>query len=207
MMTENNSSLPSAQEGGANPFPQTVGGSAPAAPGVVHSAIKTGARGVKAGTNMLHFVVTENPKALNIACMFTGLALIAVSILSLLNFFAMATTPIFYLIMASNCLAGALIFVIETPASWFNFFGLRKSLFRNFGFLAGPIGRALFYIYVSAYLFVLMPDDSYWILYVVMGGVLIVSGFAQLLCACCCKKKHQELSETESESGVSNTQV
>jgi len=207
MLSTNNSSQPSAPQSGANPFPPPVGGGAPAVSGVVNSAVRTGARGVKAGTNMLHFVVTENPKALNIACMFTGLALIAVSILSLLNFFAMATTPIFYLITASNIAVGLIIFIIETPASWFNFFGLRKSLFRNFGFLAGPIGRALFYIYVSAYMFVLMPDDVYWILYVVMGSVLIVSGFAQLICACCCKQQHQELSETESESGVSSHQV
>jgi len=65
-------------------------------------------------------------------------------------------------------------------------------------------GRALFYVYISVFIFAMLPENAFWhIVYIGMGSVLILSGIAQMiaLCRCCGQKEHGRMEDEASEPG------
>jgi len=136
--------------------------------------------------------------------MITGLLLFIMSFFAMLNVFKAVLSPLVCGLLISQMFAGVAIIMIETPPEWSEFCGLREKLFKLFGILALPLGRAFFYIYIAAFIFAI-NDDSEFIWYMIqlgMGVVLVLSGLAQLLTICCpCARTHNRMTDQDSEVG------
>jgi len=171
-----------------DPRSATEGAAAQAASGVIHA----GGRSLKAGANFMKEAVVENPTMLKVPCMIVGMGLVVISGISLLNFFQALTSTVMYCVTITQMFFGMAIVLVEAPESMGEFCGMREKMFRNFGFLGSPIGRAIFYIYISVFLFSVTNNGTFWcIVQYVMGAVLVLSGVAQLItnldaCSCCC---------------------
>lgn len=186
------------------------GAAAQAAAGVFQSAGRT----AKAGASSLREAVVENPTALKLPCMIVGTSLLVISVISMVNLFAVVTSPIVYFVTVTQMFFGIAIVLVETPESMGDCCNSREWMFRNFGFFASPIGRAIFYIYVAIFMFSVDYVKTFWqFVYYAMGAVLVLAGIAQLVanvqvCAwCCCRKesvrqRDQHISLEEQESRV-----
>lgn len=154
--------------------------------------LQAGGRSLKAGAAFMKEAVVENPTMLKLPCMIVGMSLVVISGISLFNVFRAVTSPVMYLVTITQMFFGLAILIVETPASKGEFYGLREKMFRNFGFLGSPIGRAILYVYISVFLFSVTYDETFWcIVQYIMGAVLVLAGVAQLIanvdaCSCCC---------------------
>jgi len=184
---------------------------AQAAAGVLQSAGRT----AKAGATSLREAVVENPTALKLPCMIVGVTLSVISTISLVNLFQAVFSPISYCVTISQLFVGLAILLVETPEERLgNYCGARDWMFRNFGFLGSPIGRAIFYIYVACFMFSTAYEKAFWqFVNYAMGSVLALAGVAQLIvhvkiCGWCCRRKEsarqheQHISLDEHESRV-----
>jgi len=114
-----------------------------------------------------------------------GIAILIISILTLLNFLDWFTGPLLFFNLVRtlwNILFGALIVFLQLSCDW---------LFRNrFGFLGGCFGRGSFYLFVGTN--VIPPpkhsgDWAPWWTYVV-GGTTIAVGVLELILGCTAEK-------------------
>lgn len=156
-----------------------------------------GAAATKKGAVDFKNFVVENPDSLKAACLIIGLCLIVFSILGIVNVFNIGN-PLAYAVSIFNMVFGLVIVIVEGRETW-TFFGLREKVFKYFGFLGHPIGRAFFYFYVGTMVICTLPEKSFWkITYIIMGSCLAVCGIAQILRYFCWTKqesKRQELDE------------
>lgn len=139
--------------------------------------------------------VVENPNAIKMIGLITGLGLAVFSIFGMINILGIAN-PASYVVNFCNILFGLMIVLVEGPPSW-AWCGVRAWMFTQFGFLRSPIGRAFFYIYLGALLISIGFSDSTgsWIYYI-MGGIMAACGLLQLFRLC---KKEPKKPDTHVE--------
>eukprot|EP00397_Hematodinium_sp_SG-2012_P024078 GEMP01025064.1.p1 GENE.GEMP01025064.1~~GEMP01025064.1.p1 ORF type:complete len:205 (+),score=43.74 GEMP01025064.1:116-730(+) len=153
---------------------------------------------VKTEATVFKLHIVENRSIIKFLCIITGLCLTTFSVMGLINFMN-AFEPINYIVTAFNVFFGLVIVLVEGPPSW-KWCGVRLFIFKHFGFLGRPLGRALFYCYISIMIFGMLPKETFWlVMYCLMASVLLICGIIQIiaLLSCCKKEKHQELLEDD----------
>lgn len=154
----------------------------------------------KKGAKNYALYIRENGGILKGIAVIAALCLMAVSVLGFV-WVVNVVNPVWYLVNAINILFAGVILLVEGPGSW-TWCGLRATLFKNFGLLTTPLGRAAFYFYLGLTIFSLVTkgDNPLLItLYLAMGGAFTTVGLLQFLMHCnfLCFKVDEEVDDEE----------
>mmetsp|Transcript_122171 Transcript_122171/g.340544 ORF Transcript_122171/g.340544 Transcript_122171/m.340544 type:complete len:233 (-) Transcript_122171:150-848(-) len=165
---------------------------------------RSGVNRVKAGFFEVQGYVQENPHSVRALSLVVALALLACSVLVVVNLFEVVYHPLQYLFAFYNSIFAGVIVIIEGNPVWFKSFGdLQAKLFRNVAILASRTGRALFYFYVGSINLLMLPSSWLWkLIYLAIGGALCVVGVLSLLSrwGCLCRFEASPSGDSSSSS-------
>jgi len=161
----------------------------------------------KATTTSRELVVSivENPSIIKGCTLVCALALIVISILSLFSIVPLSFLPMVYVMVFFNIIAGMAIVLVEGPSQW-EWYGIRPFVFMRFGFLAHPVGRAMFYLYVGSETFSLGWGQGDKWFYCVVGACLFACAVLQFLGMCSVPKK-KDAEESKKQAMSPDAQV
>ncbi|CAE7252959.1 unnamed protein product [Symbiodinium natans] len=126
--------------------------------------------------------IAANHCSVRIFCFLVALALVASSILGMLNIFSLLLNPFQYLIGVYNFFFALAIVVLDGESAWFRHCcDCRSRLFQSIPFLATQPGRALLHFYVGTINIAMLPGGILDIVFVAVGGSLVVCSFLMLL--------------------------
>mmetsp|Transcript_31256 Transcript_31256/g.85860 ORF Transcript_31256/g.85860 Transcript_31256/m.85860 type:complete len:201 (-) Transcript_31256:91-693(-) len=156
------------------------------------SAVDRGSSEVKAGFLTVGRYVEENHCSVKALSFCAALALLASSMLGMINIFVIVLHPYNYLFLFYNAVFAGAIVIVEGKSTWYErCWDIQSKLFSVAGFLAAKLGRAVFYFYVGS-INVAMFRESW--LCGITGGMLFLAGVLMLLdrCGFFCKHDHEE---------------
>jgi len=126
--------------------------------------------------------IAANHCSVRIFCFLVALALVASSVLGMINIFNLVFSPFQYLIGVYNFFFALTMVVLDGESSWFrNCCDCRSRILHCFPFLATQPGRALLHFYVGTINIAMLPGGFLDIVFVAVGGSLILCSFLMLL--------------------------
>lgn len=168
-----------------------------AARSTAESVAHRGAQAAQSGFLEVHTYIQESHCGVRLCCFCIALALLASSVLGILNVFNALFAPYNYLWAVYNTIFALIIIIIDGKPEWYARCGnIQARLFSNAAFLASWSGRALLYFYVGSINLVMLPNTLLWkAVYLGIGGGLCAVGVLLLLqrIGCCARREAQML--------------
>ncbi|CAE7503144.1 unnamed protein product, partial [Symbiodinium pilosum] len=126
--------------------------------------------------------IAANHCSVRIFCFLVALALVVASVLGMINIFSLVFDPFHYLVGVYNFFFALAMVVLDGESSWFRHCcDCRSRLFQSFPFLATQPGRALLHFYVGTVNIAMMPGGFMDIVFVAVGGSLVVCSILMVL--------------------------
>eukprot|EP00931_Biecheleriopsis_adriatica_P108788 TRINITY_DN83077_c0_g1_i1.p1 TRINITY_DN83077_c0_g1~~TRINITY_DN83077_c0_g1_i1.p1 ORF type:complete len:430 (+),score=75.87 TRINITY_DN83077_c0_g1_i1:37-1326(+) len=126
--------------------------------------------------------IMANHCSVRIFCFLIALALMTTSVLGMLNFFEALFDPFQYLQGAYNILFALLIITIDGQSGWFmSCADCQNSLFSAYPCLTSQAGRAAVHFYVGSINIVMLPGGVWDVIYVSLGGALILASLLMVV--------------------------
>mmetsp|Transcript_10151 Transcript_10151/g.30087 ORF Transcript_10151/g.30087 Transcript_10151/m.30087 type:complete len:213 (-) Transcript_10151:26-664(-) len=142
------------------------------------NAASQGAAFLKAEWVEVRTFVQENHCSVRLLCFSIAVALLASSVLGLLNIFSAFFRPFQYLFAIYNVIFALAIIVMDGKPEWFRRCGdPRGRLFAGAPMLATMAGRGALYLYVGSVNLCMLPESDFWrVVYLVIGASLCGAG-------------------------------
>lgn len=174
---------------------------------LVASAASKGVAQATSGLVEVRRYVQESHISVRILSFSVALALLAFSILGVINVFNAAIYPYQYLSCFYNVVFAVVIIIADGKPEWFTrLWDVQTKLFSKAAFLASQSGRAVFYLYVGSINLCMLPDSWLWkVMYLGIGATLCFNGALMLLSSLSCGKcawQHERMPEDSMETGV-----
>mmetsp|Transcript_117504 Transcript_117504/g.292969 ORF Transcript_117504/g.292969 Transcript_117504/m.292969 type:complete len:228 (+) Transcript_117504:79-762(+) len=131
--------------------------------------------------------IQENHGSVKCFCFCIALALLASSIIGMINIFDAVFKPIQYLFAVYNMFFAVGIIIMDGKPEWYTrCFNVQVRLFSAVPFLASQVGRACFYFYVGSINLFMLPDNWFAkIVYIALGASLCLAGLSMIFSRCC----------------------
>mmetsp|Transcript_44508 Transcript_44508/g.129420 ORF Transcript_44508/g.129420 Transcript_44508/m.129420 type:complete len:216 (+) Transcript_44508:60-707(+) len=153
----------------------------------IAAAAKASAAHTHHGVIEIKAYIQESRCTLRMLCFVTAVAMLASSVIGLVNIMQASFQPFHYLFNVYNIVFAATILVMEGKPGWYTrCCNAQERLFHDFSALATKVGRAAFYFYVGSINLVMLPDEWIWqVVYIVIGASLCLAGLSMLFDRCC----------------------
>lgn len=125
--------------------------------------------------------IAKNHFSVRIVSFLIAIALVATSVLGMINVFGLLFSPFHYVIGVFDLFFAVVIALVDGEASWFEkCCNCRVKLFQAFPCLAELPGRSLLHFYVGSINMVMLPGMPLDIVYVALGGTLCLCSMLML---------------------------